>query len=174
MNASVVKELSAALPAPRSAPRSQPAPEWLRDLMAARAHYEESLGWPMAVQITQRRLAVALGTVVDAITMPAALGTRVQAQLGIALLAGPVIGHTEGGRWTFLTQTVPPDRDDFAAGLAAHDVQHAGAGAYTVVPVHGVDAGWHWVAAPRPNQSPPSAYAVAATVRRVCAAVRVS
>lgn len=168
MNAPVVEEL----PLPVSAPASRPAPGWLRDLVTARAHYEERFGWPMAVQVTERRLAVALGTVVDAVTMPAVLGTRVQAQLGIALLAGPVIGHTEGGRWTFLTQPVPQDREDFGEGLAEHDVRHAGVGAYTVIPVDGADAGWRWVAAPRANQLPPSAYAVAATVRRVCATPR--
>lgn len=167
MNTPVVKEKSVL-----SAPTSRPAPEWLRELMSARAHYEERLGWPVSVQVTEQRLAVALGTVVDAITMPAELGTSVQAQLGIALLAGPVIGHSDGGLWTFLTQPVPPDRDDFGEGLAEHDVRHAGAGTYTVVPASETDAGWYWVSAPEPNMPPPSAYAVAATVRRVCAATR--
>ncbi len=63
----------------------------------ARAHYEERFGWPVAVQVAERQLAVGLGTVVDAVTMPAGLAAQVHAQLGIAMLAGPVIGHTDGG-----------------------------------------------------------------------------
>ena len=149
---------------------SQPAPQWLRDLAAARAYYEERFGWPVSVQVAEQRLAVALGTVVDAVTMPAGLAAQVHTQLGIALLAGPVIGHMEGGRWTFLTQPVSPIRGDVLDSLVEHDVQHAGAGAYTVIPANEADAGWRWVTAPQPNQMLPSAYAVVATVRRVCAA----
>src|SRR3954470_24362526 len=57
---------------------TQPAPEWLRELAAARAHYEELFGWTVSVQVGQRQLVVALGDSLDAITMPAELGERVQ------------------------------------------------------------------------------------------------
>jgi hypothetical protein len=154
---------------PSSTSISRPAPDWLRDLVAARAHYEERFGWPVAVRVAERQLAVALGTVVDAITMPAPLAAEVHAQLGIALLAGPVIGHTDGGRWTFLTQPVEPLRGDFVEGLVEHDLQYAGAGAFTVIPTSERHPGWRWIAAPQPNQTLPSPYAVVATVRRVCA-----
>jgi len=151
---------------------TQPAPEWLRNLAAARAHYEERFGWPVAVQVAERQLAVALGQVVDAITMPAELAARVHAQLGIAMLAGPVIAHPDGGRWTFLTQTASAIQGDIVDGLTEHDVRHAAPGTYTVIPTERADAGWRWIAEPRPKQMLPSAYAVVATARRVCAAVR--
>jgi hypothetical protein len=166
MNAPAVQKL-------KLASISRPAPDWLRDLVMARAYYEERFGWPVAVQVAERQLSVALGTVVDAITMPAGLAAQVHAQLGIALLAGPVIGHTDGGRWTFLTQPVEPSCTEFADGLVEHDLQYAGGGAYTVIPASNDDrAGWRWISAPQPNQAPPSPYAVVATVRRVCATAR--
>lgn len=148
---------------------TQPAPAWLRELAAARAHYEELFGWPVAVQVGQRQLAVALGHSMDAITMPATLAEQVHAQLGIALLAGPVIAHPDGGRWTFLTQSVTAARGDIVEGLEGQDVRHAGTGAYTVIPTEAGNGGWRWVNEPRPHQMLPSAYAVIATARRLCA-----
>lgn len=149
---------------------TQPAPAWLRDLAAARAHYEETFGWPVAVQVGQRQLAVALGQVLDAITMPAVLADQVNQQLGIAMLAGPVVAHPDGVRWTFLTQAATTMRGDTVDGLEGHDVRHVGAGAYTVVPTGSGDGGWRWITEPRPHQMLPSAYAVIATARRLCAA----
>jgi hypothetical protein len=142
--------------------RSLPAPEWLRDLVAARVYYEERFGWPVTIQVAERRLSVALGRVVDAITMPAGLAVQVHSGLGIALQTGPVIAHTEGGRWTFLTQP-----GQLVDDLAEHDVRHSGAGTYTMLPVDEADRGWRWIAEPRPNQPLPSPYAVMAMVRRV-------
>ncbi|MBP2325435.1 hypothetical protein JOF56_005820 [Kibdelosporangium banguiense] len=147
---------------------TQPAPAWLRDLAAARAHYEELFGWPVAVQVGQRQLAVALGQTLDAITMPAALAEQVHAQLGIAMLAGPLIAHPDGGRWTFLTQAATMVSGDIVDGLEGQEVRHAGAGAYTVIPTEAGNGGWHWINEPRPHQMLPSAYAVIATARRLC------
>ncbi len=155
---------------PVQATRSQPAPGWLRDLMTVRAHYEERFGWPVTVQVAERRLAIGLGKVLDAVTMPAVLGALVHAQLGIAMLAGPVIGHTDGGRWTFLTQPVAPSDANVMASLAEQDVRYAGAGSFTVIPAGEADLCWRWIAEPRPHQLLPSPFAVVATVRRVCAA----
>jgi len=164
MNAPVLKEPSL----PVLIPESRPAPGWLRDLMTARAHYEEQFGWPTTVQIAEQRLAVGLGTALDAITMPAALGEQVHAQLGIAMLAGPVVGH--GPDWTFLTQPMAPMRPTFMVNLVMHGVRYAGTGAYTVIPSVRADQDWQWVSEPRRNQMLPSPFAVAATVRRVCVA----
>jgi hypothetical protein len=149
---------------------TQPAPAWLRDLAAARAHYEELFGWPVSVQVGQRQLVVALGQVLDAITMPAALAAQVQGQLGIAMLSGPVIAHPDNGRWTFLTQGVATMTGDIVDGLGEHDVRHAAAGAYTVIPTECGDGGWRWMNEPRPHHMLPSAYAVIATARRLCSA----
>jgi hypothetical protein len=102
--------------------------------------------------------------------MPAALGEQVHAQLGIAMLAGPVVGHAHGAEWTFLTQTVSPMSPTFMVNLVIHGVRYAGAGAYTVLPSVPADQDWRWISEPRCNQLLPSPFAVAATVRRVCAA----
>jgi hypothetical protein len=149
---------------------TQPAPEWLRELYAARAHYEELHGWPVSVHVGQRQLVVALGQSLDAITMPAGLAARVQGQLGIAMLSGPVIAHPDGDRWTFLTQGATTMPGDIVAGLDGNEVRHAAMGAYTVVPTAAA-GGWRWINEPRPHQMLPSAYAVIATARRLCSAV---
>ncbi|GAB3883445.1 hypothetical protein GCM10029964_042800 [Kibdelosporangium lantanae] len=153
---------------------TQPAPEWLRELAAARAHYEELFGWPVSVQVGQRQLVVALGSALDAITMPAELGERVQGQLGIAMLSGPVIAHPDGTRWTFLTQGANTIPGDIVDGLGDHDVRHAATGSYTVVPTAVAAGGWSWVNEPKPHQMLPSAYAVVATARRLCATAAVA
>jgi hypothetical protein len=147
---------------------THPAPEWLGILAEVQAHYQESFGWPVLLRIAERQLAVALGQGIDAITMPAELGARVHAQLGIAMLSGPVIAHPNGGHWTFLTQTASTVEGEFAGDLAEHQVQHSSTGAYTVIPAGRSEADWRWIAEPRPNQMLPSAHAVVATVRRVC------
>jgi hypothetical protein len=150
---------------------TQPAPDWLRELYAARAHYEELHGWPVSVHVGQRQLVVALGQSLDAITMPAELASRVQEQLGIAMLSGPVVAHPDGSRWTFLTQGACAMRGgDIVDGLDGNEVRHAATGAYTVVPTVAGDGGWSWINEPRPHQMLPSAYAVVATARRLCSA----
>jgi hypothetical protein len=96
------------------------------------------------------------GQVVDAITMPAGLGARVQAQLAIAKLAGPVLLHEDGQHWVFLVQPAPGFRggDD----LTGYGVRHETAA------FHGA----RWVTPPRPNDDTlPSVYTVVATARRV-------
>jgi hypothetical protein len=149
---------------------TQPAPTWLRDLAAARAHYEELFGWPVSVQVGQRQLVVALGQVLDAITMPAPLAAQVHGQLSIAMLSGPVIAHPDGGHWTFLTQGATAMPEDIVDGLEEHDVRHAATGAYTVIPTECGNGEWRWISEPRPHQMLPSAYAVVATARRLCSA----
>jgi hypothetical protein len=148
---------------------TQPAPDWLKELYTARAHYEESFGWPVSVHVGQRQLVVALGHDLDAITMPADLAARVQGQLGIAMLSGPVIAQPDGRRWTFLTQGADTIKGEIVEGLGDHEVRHAATGAYTVVPTTtSGTGGWHWITEPRPHQMLPSAYAVIATARRLC------
>lgn len=85
-------------------------PEWLRDLASAKTRCEEDWGLPVTVDIAHRRLVVRVGAVMDAITMPAALGARVLAQLRVMMLAGPVIAGPGGTCWTFLTQPATAPR----------------------------------------------------------------
>src|SRR5688572_12365667 len=136
-------------------------PQWLQDLATARMHYDERFGWPVSISVVERRLAIALGQTLDAITMPALLASQVHAQLGIAMLTGPVIANPEGTHWTFLTQPAP---SDLTADVP--DVSHAGT--HMVIPTDGTD--WRWINEPRPKRALPSAHAVVATARRVLAA----
>jgi hypothetical protein len=94
--------------------------------------------------------------------MPAGLGARVQAQLAIAMLAGPVLLHEDGQRWVFLVQPHPAFRSDLGDDLTGCGVRHEAA----AVP----DA--RWITPPRPDHPLPSIYTVVATARRVCAQLR--
>jgi hypothetical protein len=90
--------------------------------------------------------------------MPAGLGARVQAQLAIAMLAGPVLLHEDGQRWVFLVQPAPAFRSDLGDDLTGCGVRHETA----ALP------GARWVTPPRPNDDTlPSIYTVVATARRV-------
>ncbi|GGU44137.1 hypothetical protein [Lentzea flava] len=141
--------------------KTSASPQWLQDLATARTHYEERFGWPVSISIVERQLAMALGQAVDAITMPASLAMKVQAQLRIAMLAGPVTANPDGTCWTFLTQPAPAD---LVTDLP--DVRHAGT--HAVIPTDGM--GWRWIDEPGPRHVLPPAQAVVATARRVLAA----
>jgi len=144
-----------------------PAPEWLRNLATARAHFEERFGWPVVVQVAERQLTVELGRTIDAVTMPIPLATRVHAQLGIALLSGPVIAHPDSEHWTLLAQAATTDI--LMDGLSEYGVRYGTAGMYATIPTETDGVSWQWIAEPRPNRMLPSVYAVIATVRRICA-----
>ena len=138
--------------------------QWLVDLTAARTYYEERFGWPVNISITERQVTIALGGTLDAITMAAPLATRVQAQLGIAMLAGPVIANPDDTDWTFLIPTAPPG---VITGLVADlpGVRHTGT--HTAVPAPGTNS--RWIREPGPKLVLPSVHAVVATARRVLA-----
>lgn len=135
-------------------------PQWLLDLSTARTHYEERFGWPVTIRIVERQLAIALGGTLDAVTIPTPLAAQVHTQLGIAMLAGPVIADPDDTRWTFLTQPAPPD---LVTDLP--DVRHAGT--HVVIPTPGTT--WRWITEPRPKHMLPSVHAVVATTRRILA-----
>ena len=110
-----------------------------------------------------------VGDVVGAVTMPARLGALVQAQLVIAMLAGPVLSNPDGQYWTFLAQSDSNFCGHLGELATQHGVRLEAAGTY--IPTEGPA---RWITPPRPNTMLPSIYAVAATVRRVCTAVSAS
>lgn len=143
----------------------------LRRLAAARSHYEERLGWPITIDVTQGRLLMVTGPAADVVTMPAQLGRLVLADLRIALLAGPVVADPRRRWWMFLTE---PARDgqpaltgDIADELAHLEVSIVPTGTYVVVPTNldGPNV-WPWMEHPRPRQVLPPPAAVLATARR--------
>lgn len=139
--------------------KSLPAPSWLRDLVDATATYQELLGWPVSVQVGQQNLVVAVGQVLDAVTMPAALGASVRAQLDQA----PIMTNSTGQQWTFLVKPGP-----FLVNGAGTLRVHA-AGSRLVIPSGmAVTTGRaeRWVERPVPNHVPPLTGDVIAVARQ--------
>lgn len=150
-----------------------PVPEWLRELAAARTHYEDLLGWPVQMQVQQRCLTVPVGPALDALTMPATLGETVLAELTITMLAGPVTADPGGDWWTFLSHPVAASRLSVPAALRRLRVRPAPRGTPVVIPTHpGGDGanGWRWIEPPHPGRSLPPWSVITGATRRVAAA----
>jgi hypothetical protein len=144
------------------------AAQWLRDLISERIRYEEEFGWPVAVEVERRRLTVAVGDVLDSVTMPVAVGEKVLVQLRIAMLDGPVLASVGGERWTFLTTPEAPPMPVIPAELDAYGVRFTPRGAQVIIPGPGSGEGSpHWIEAPRARNALPPWPAVIATARRV-------
>jgi hypothetical protein len=149
---------------------NRPAPAWLRELAHGRDTYEELLGWPVSVQVGKRVLIVAIGQVLDAVTMPAALGAQVRAELGIAMLSGPIVADPDGKRWTFLTKPLDRLRPGTAADLSHERVEVVPHGGHIVLPTDlQALAGprWRWIEPPSPGRALAPAYAVIGLTRRL-------
>ncbi|WP_020663616.1 hypothetical protein [Amycolatopsis benzoatilytica] len=159
--------MTIAMPRPQTS--TPAAPQWLRDLAAARTQYEELLGWPVTIDVTPRRLAVAVGQALDAVTMPATLGASVLAELQISMLAGPVIADPGGGTWwTFLTAPAARSRPDLPAELHARKVHLTPRGAHVIVPKHiGDGESSQWISPPQPHRDLPPWSVVIGATRRV-------
>ncbi len=150
---------------------TNPAPDWLRELVTARTRYEELLGWPVRVDVQSRCVTVPVGIVLDALTMPAPLGEKVRVEPGLTRL-GPVAADPQGERWTFLTQPAVATHRDIPAELRELEVHTAAHGTPMVIPTGIEDAGdggWQWVELPRPRQSLPPWSAVLSAIRRIAA-----
>lgn len=149
---------------------NRPAPAWLRELAHGRDTYEELLGWPVSVQVGTRVLIVAIGQVLDAVTMPAGLAAQVRAELGIAMLSGPIATDPDGKRWTFLTKPLDRLRPNTAADLSHLRVDVAPHGSHVVLPTDpNLTTGqqWRWIEPPSPAKPLPPAYAVIGVTRRL-------
>ncbi len=78
--------------------------------------------------------ALIAGEDVDAISIPAAFGALVQAELGIMMLAGPVVDDADGS-WTFLTERADTRQPALPADLLRLGVRPVPAG--TPIPAAG-------------------------------------
>lgn len=135
-----------------------------------RANYEELLGWPVSLQVRTRSLVVAVGHVLDAVSMPATLGVSVKNELGSAFSAAPIIADPDGNRWTFLTKPVRALRPEIVAGLAAWQVDLAPLGSHVAIPVSiacSTARVWRWIQRPVPHYALPPGRDVVETARRV-------
>lgn len=157
-----------------NSPIVMPAPvvEVVRELASARTRYEERFGWPVSMEVEKRRLIVAVGGVLDAVSMPAVLGQKVLAQLRVMMLAGPVIAGPAGQSWTFLTQPATAPGAAQRTDLRRLKVQLTPTGAHTVIPIvlDTTDTGsWSWVQPPQSDYPLPPWPVVIGTTRRVAA-----
>ncbi len=151
-----------------ASPTMSAGSEWLRELAAARTHYEELLGWPVRMEVGQRCLTVPVGRALDALIMPAPLGEKVLAELTIMMLAGPVTTGPGGGWWTFLSRPVPAPRPGVPAALRRLRVRPAPRGTPVIIPtpVDG-DSGWRWIQPPHSGGSLPQWPLIIGATRRV-------
>ena len=149
---------------------TQPAPTWLRDLAQARATYEETLGWPVTIQVGRRDLVVPVAGPLAAIGMPAPLGAAVRQALTIALLPAPIVADPTATWWTFLTRPVISLRIDVAHDLAALRVRIFPRNTPIELPLSlttSTPTTRHWVEPPTPTHPLPPGSAVIAMVRRL-------
>ncbi len=137
-----------------------PAPEWLRGLADARAAYQELLGWPVSVQVGERRLVVAIGSVLGAVVMPAVLGARVRAQLERPV---PIVGNSDGTRWTFIGRPGAAS----GHGIPALQLRPLPAGSYVTIPAELTETDDGWISRPVPGRTLPQASDILALARKL-------
>lgn len=142
-----------------------PAPEWLRNLVGARTHYEENLGWPATIEVEPHRIVIATGNVLDAVVMPIDVAKPVLTELRIALLAGPVITTPGVDTWTFLTAPQAVRHTTLPAELNAVRVRGLTAGTRVTLPSE--TGSPYWVEPPRRRHCLPPWPVVVGTTRRV-------
>ena len=146
------------------------APEWLRELAAARTRYEERLGWPVAIEVEQQVVAAPVGGVLDVVTMPTTLGGAVLAELQLMMLVGPVIATPDNASWMFFIQPVTGPARDMAAELRHRQVRLLPKGTYVPIPTHpGSNSGLRWIKQPQPHRPLPPWSVVIGVTRRVAA-----
>lgn len=157
-----------------------PAPDWLRNLVGARNHYEENLGWPATIDVEPHRVVITTGSVLDAVVMPVGVAEAVLLELRIALQAGPVISTPGVDQWTFLTTPAPvrPAALPATRSAKAEPAQPVIPAELRAMRVHGLAPGTpvtlpsetgspYWIEPPRRRHCLPPWPVVVATTRRV-------
>jgi hypothetical protein len=139
-------------------------PGRLMELLEAQAPYAWRLSWSVLVDDESQRLLVLLDEQLDAVVMPAGIGSLVLTDLRIAMLAGPVFASE--GDWTFLAAPAG-DQPVLATDLRQTRVRLLPRGGYVELPGAGAKQTWVLAPAVRPVLSPLSA--VLATARRAVA-----
>jgi hypothetical protein len=142
-----------------------PAPEWLRNLVGARTHYEENLGWPVSIEVEPHRVVIEAGSVLDAVVMPVEVARPVLLELRIALQAGPVITAPGMDSWTFLTAPAAAIRPALPAELGAAHVRGLSAGTRVTLPSE--TGSPYWIEPPRRRHCLPPWPVVVGATRRV-------
>jgi hypothetical protein len=103
------------------------------DTLRRRCEFYAELGLPVEL-VDRDRIALRVGGLVGAVTMPAALGRKIAPSLRVRAMSAPVIAHPGDNRWTVLSgpgHTVPADH---ATVLLRLGVSVVGESAQVVVP----------------------------------------
>ncbi|MBB5158887.1 hypothetical protein BJ970_006486 [Saccharopolyspora phatthalungensis] len=135
------------------------------------ARYAELLGCSLDIDAATGRIIAVTGDALDAITMPAELGTRVAAGLAISLMSGPILRSPNQRTWTFLTRPCRMATHDVPADLRTAKVSAIARGTKLILPSR-----WpspvtpHWVVAPTSTpRTLPGCQPVLGIARRVLA-----
>jgi hypothetical protein len=123
--------------------------------------YDDRLGLPVVVGA--RRPAPVAGEPGDAISMPAAFGALVLAELEIMMLAGPVVADADGS-WTFPTGPANTLSPAVPADLLALGVRLLPPGTRVVRPS---SDGSSWIVPPAAGREPAIWSVVVGAARRV-------
>ncbi|GAB3474626.1 hypothetical protein [Amycolatopsis cihanbeyliensis] len=164
------EETTATASTTKPSDRPAAAPRWLRDLAHARVEYQDQLGWPVHLEVRQRRLVTQTGTAFDALTMPFDLAEETRRDLEIAMLVGPILTGPGRRWWTFLTKPAPSRRLHVPADLHQLRVRPIPRGTHVVLPFH-IDVpgpeSWRWIESPMLRRTLPPWSTVVAVARRV-------
>ncbi|WP_133116441.1 hypothetical protein [Amycolatopsis antarctica] len=133
-------------------------------------YYWATCGLP-AQLVDGNRIALRLGGLLGAVTMPAALGRKVAPSLRVRAMPAPALAHPGGERWTFLSGPGSATLEHMAA-LVPMGVSVVGDNALVVLPSPETEALdlWRWVDWPTRADLPAQA-ALLATTRALAASV---
>ncbi|EHR52378.1 hypothetical protein SacmaDRAFT_4185 [Saccharomonospora marina XMU15] len=133
-------------------------------------YYWATCGLP-AQLVEGNRIALRLGGLLGAVTMPAALGRKVAPSLRVRAMPAPALAHPGGERWTFLSGPGSATLEHVAA-LVPLGVSVVGDNALVVLPSPETEALdlWRWVDWPTRADLPAQA-ALLATTRALAISV---
>ncbi len=122
---------------------------------------------PTTIDPYSKQIVMRVGGVAGAVTMPVRIGREVLAALRIRMLAGPVVEHPQGLRWTFITGPSHWIGDGARADLTRAGASIANPGNIVVLPTFDERVGgdWRWVRRPAASWDFPPQSAVISTVR---------
>ncbi|QFU86701.1 hypothetical protein YIM_07450 [Amycolatopsis sp. YIM 10] len=133
-------------------------------------YYWATCGLP-AQLVDSNRIALRLGGLLGAVTMPAELGRKVAPSMRVRAMPAPALAHPGGERWTFLSGPGSATLEHVAA-LVPLGVSVVGDNALVVLPSPETEALdlWHWVDWPTRANLPAQA-ALLATTRALAMSV---
>ncbi|MBH0776462.1 bifunctional DNA primase/polymerase [Nocardia bovistercoris] len=124
----------------------------------------------LPVELTAARPTVVCGPRLDAVDMPATLGSLVLGVLNDRHI-GPVVADPRGRRWTFLVTPPAPTNTEHARILSAHGASVRADGRRVMLPMSDHGFGWRWACEPRLGaRRLPTGAAVSAALAHLAAA----